>query len=151
MAMFVVLTVKLRQRGSAESKPLEGDSEVDDDPEQHRHDPHAPWAVRRGGWVLAIYRRSLSITFLGLFVASTALHATTGSHAYNAEQALSGGDDHTTGWSYLLRPQFWFESFQNWQSEFLAVAAIVLLSIVLRQHGSPESKPVHMAHRDTPA
>ena len=49
------------------------------------------------------------------------------------------------------RAQFWFESLQNWQSEFLAVAAIVLLSIVLRQHGSPESKPVHAPNQQTAA
>jgi hypothetical protein len=96
-----------------------------------------------------IYRRSLSLAFVVLFVASFALHAVTGSRAYNEEQAMSGGSDHTTGWSYLTRAQFWFESLQNWQSEFLAVAAIVLLSIVLRQHGSPESKPVHAPHRET--
>ena len=146
MAMYVVLTVKLMQWGSAESKPLEGETDVDEDPRLHRNDPDAPWPVRRGGWVLAIYRRSLSLAFVALFLAAFALHAATGSRAYNAEQAMSGGTDHTTGWSYLLRSQFWFESLQNWQSEFLAVAAIVLLSIVLRQHGSPESKPVHAPH-----
>jgi hypothetical protein len=151
MAAFVVLTVKLRQWGSAESKPLEGETDVDEDPRLHRNDPDAPWPVRRGGWLLAIYRRSLSLAFLALFLASFALHAVTGSRAYNAEQDLSGRADHTTGWSYLLRSQFWFESLQNWQSEFLAVAAIALLSIVLRQHGSPESKPVHAPHRQTAA
>lgn len=151
MAMYIVLTVKLRQWGSAESKPLEGSTDVDEDPRAHRNDPDAPWPVRRGGWILAIYRRSLSLTFLTLFGATFALHAASGSRAYNAEQAMSGQTDTTTGWSYLTRAQFWFESLQNWQSEFLAVAAIVLLSIVLRQHGSPESKPVHAAHAETGA
>ena len=101
MAMFVVLTVKFRQWGSAESKPLEGETDVDEDPRLHRNDPDAPWPVRRGGWLLAIYRRSLSLAFLALFLASFALHAVTGSRAYNAEQDLSGRADHTTGWSYL--------------------------------------------------
>lgn len=151
MAMYVVLTVKLRQWGSAESKPLVGETDVDEDPRLHQGDAEAPWPVRRGGWTLAIYRRSLSLVFLALFLASFALHAASGSRAYNAEQAMSGGSDHTTGWSYLLRWQFWFESLQNWQSEFLAVASIVLLSIVLRQHGSPESKPVHLPHHQTAA
>ena len=151
MAMFVVLTVKLRQWGSAESKPLEGATDVDEDPKTHRNDPNAPWPVRRGGWALAIYRRSLSLTLFALFLASFVLHAASGSRAYNAEQTMSGGTEHTTGWSYILRSQFWFESLQNWQSEFLAVAALVLLSIVLRQHGSPESKPVHTPHRQTAA
>jgi hypothetical protein len=44
---------------------------------------------------------------------------------------------------------FWFESFQNWQSEFLAVASIVLFSIWLRQKGSPESKPVDAPNSET--
>jgi hypothetical protein len=151
MAMYVVLTVKLRQWGSSESKPLEGETDVDENPYLHRDDPDAPWPVRRGGWVLAVYRRSLSLAFLALFLASFALHAASGSRAYNAEQSMSGGTDHTTGWSYLTRSQFWFESLQNWQSEFLAVAAIVLLSIVLRQHGSPESKPVHAPYHEIPS
>lgn len=34
----------------------------------------------------------------------------------------------------------WFESFQNWQSKFLAVASLVSMSIYLRQKDSPESK-----------
>ncbi len=53
-------------------------------------------------------------------------------------------------YDYLFESRFWFESFQNWQSEFLAVASIVLLSIWLREKGSPESKPVDMAHEETP-
>lgn len=39
--------------------------------------------------------------------------------------------------------------FQNWQSEFLSVASIVILSIYLRQKGSPESKPVDSPHMET--
>lgn len=149
MGMYVVLTVKLRQRGSAESKPFDGPIEQDEDPADHRHDADAPWPVRRGGAVLALYRNSLSLALLALFLASFLLHAATGSRAFNIEQASAGSPDHVTTWSYLGRAQFWFESLQNWQSEFLAVAAIVLLSIVLRQHGSPESKPVHVPHSTT--
>jgi hypothetical protein len=51
--------------------------------------------------------------------------------------------------AYILMPRFWFESLQNWQSEFLAVLAIVVLSIYLRQQGSPESKPVDASMDDT--
>jgi hypothetical protein len=149
MAMYVVLTIKLVQRGSAESRPIDEHTEGDDDPAAHRDDPDVPWPVRRGGVALAVYRHSLSIAFGLLFIASFALHAATGSREFNSEQTSAGVPDHTTGWTYLLRAQFWFESLQNWQSEFLAVAAIVLLSIVLRQHGSPESKPVHAPHSKT--
>ena len=54
-------------------------------------------------------------------------------------------------WQYLTTSQFWFESMQNWQSEFIAVAAIVGLSIISRQRGSAESKPVADPHRETGA
>lgn len=149
MGMYVVLTVKLRQKGSAESKPLDGETEQDEDPEQHRFDPDAPWPVRRGGAWLAVYRNSLSIALFTLFAASFLLHAWSGSREYNHELQAANTSDRVTTWSYLTRSQFWFESLQNWQSEFLAVAAIVLLTIFLRQHGSPESKPVHAPHATT--
>jgi hypothetical protein len=149
MGMYVVLTVKLRERGSAESKPLVGTTPQDDDPADHRNDPDAPWPVRRGGVWLALYRNSLGIAFLTMFAATFLLHAWTGSHEFNNEQAAADATDRVTAWSYLTRSQFWYESLQNWQSEFLAVAAIVLFSVYLRQHGSPESKPVHAPNSET--
>jgi hypothetical protein len=149
MGMYVLLTVKLRQRGSSESKPMEGATEQDEDPLLHSADPGAPWPVRRGGAWLAIYRNSLGLALLSMFVLSFLLHAWTGSRQFNHEQTAADSVDRVTTWSYLTRSQFWFESLQNWQSEFLAVSAIVLLSIVLRQHGSPESKPVHAPYGAT--
>jgi hypothetical protein len=149
MGMYVILTVKLRQKGSVESKPLDEPTKQDEDPAQHAHDPDAPWPVRRGGLWLAVYKQSLSLAFLALFIASFLFHAWTGSRVFNNEQASSGSADRVTLWSYLSRSRMWFESLQNWQSEFLAVAAIVLLSIFLRQHGSPESKPVHAPNSST--
>ncbi len=149
MAVYVLLTIKLIQRGSAESRPDDGSIEQDEDPADYRDDPDAPWPVRRGGAWVMLYRHSLSITLLILFLISFVLHAATGSRVFNAEQASAGSSDRVTTWTYLLRAQFWFESLQNWQSEFLAVAAIVILTIFLRQHGSPESKPVHASHSTT--
>jgi len=151
MAMYVLLTVKLRQLGSAESRPIDGATEQDEDPANHRDDPDAPWPVRRGGLWLAFYRNSLSVALLAAFAASFLLHAATGSRVFNEEQARAGLTDRVTTWTYLFRSQFWFESLQNWQSEFLAVAAIVILTIFLRQYGSPESKPVHAPHAETGA
>lgn len=147
MGLYVFLTAFLIQRGSAESKapPDEGGSGsdgIDADPAHHRSDPDAPWPVRRGGWVLRVYENSLSLAFLLLFLASFAGHALTGLTELNAEQRAHGaGVVSIVG--YVTSAQFWFESLQNWQSEFLAVASIVLLSIIFRQRGSPESKPVH--------
>ncbi len=149
MGMYVLLTVKLRQRGSTESKPIDEPSPVDEDPAKHRDSPDAPWPVRRGGLWLELYKRSLGLAFFVLFAAAFLLHALTGSREYNNEQAAAGSTDRVSTWGYFGRAQFWFESLQNWQSEFLAVLAIVVLTIFLRQHGSPESKPVHAPHSQT--
>jgi hypothetical protein len=142
MGAYILLTVRLRQKGSSESKPVDEDDPVDEDPELHRFDPDAPWPVRRGGISLALYKRSLSIAFFSLFAASWFLHAVTGARLYSSEELQHGGQPVST-FGYMRSAQFWFESLQNWQSEFLAVAAIVVLTIYLRQKGSPESKPVH--------
>jgi hypothetical protein len=77
------------------------------------------------------------------------MHAATGAAKHNEEQREHGSTEQVTTLEYMTTPQFWYESMQNWQSEFLAVLAIVLLSIHLRQWGSPESKPVHAKHSDT--
>jgi hypothetical protein len=148
MGAYVLLTVWLRQRGSAESKDPDDDDPTDADPAGHRVDPDAPWPVRRGGLALRLYSNSLALAFFLLFAASWLLHAVTGAHEYSADQLAHGGRPVTT-WQFVHRAEFWFQSMQNWQSELLAVASIVLLSIFLRQRGSPESKPVHAPHTQT--
>lgn len=148
MGVYVLLTAWLVQKGSAESKPAGGDPTLDEDPRHHRNDPNAPWPVRHGGLVLRLYEHSLSIALLSLFLLAFLGHLVTGSRAYNAEQ-LAHGDAPVSALGYLFRSQFWFESLQNWQSEFLAVGALVVLSVYLRQRGSPESKPVHAPHHET--
>ena len=141
MAAFVLLTVFLVQRGSAESKQ-EGDDPSDEDPASHADNPDAPWPVRRGGLALMLYEHSLLIAFGVLFVGSVIGHALGGAREYSAEQQAHGGAAVGVG-QFMTTSSFWFQSFQNWQSEFLAVGAIVVLSIFLRQRGSPESKPAH--------
>jgi hypothetical protein len=145
MAAFVLFTVFLRQKGSPESKPVEGDPDLDRDP---RPGPGAPWPVRRGGVALRLYENSLFLALLGLFLFSFALHVAAGARAFNEEQALHGADAVST-LGYLGTSRFWFESFQNWQSEFLSVGVLAVLGIWLRQRGSPESKPVDAAHAET--
>jgi hypothetical protein len=140
MGFYVLLTAFLVQKGSSESKP----PGQKDRPEDYRENagPDAPWPVRTGGWVLRIYRNSLSLALLTLFVLSFVLHLVTGTADYNEQQALEQGSPPVGVWHFLTTSDFWFQSMQNWQSEFLAVGALVLLSIGLRQHASPESKPV---------
>jgi hypothetical protein len=149
MGFYVVLTVFLFQRGSSESKKHDGTDEVEEDPDAHRDDEDAPWPVRKGGWTLALYKNSLSGAFLALFLFSFIGHAAAGARKYNEEQLEHGSTEQLSTIGYLASPQFWYESFQNWQSEFLAVLAIVVLSIWLRQWGSPESKPVHAPYDET--
>jgi len=149
MFMYVLLTAYLVQKGSAESRPLDDPAPQDEDPRGHRTDRNAPWAVRRGSeLILRLYENSLAIAFGVVFLLSLWLHAATGAAAYSEEQELHGGAAVTT-WSYLGTSQFWYESLQNWQSEFLAVAAIIGGSIYLRQRRSAQSKPVHAPHSET--
>jgi hypothetical protein len=150
MAMYVVLTAWLFQRGSAESKPVGKPADQDQDPRSAEVTARTPWPVRRGGWVRALYEHSLSALFFILFAASFALHALGGAEEYSSEQ-LAHGQPAVTVWEYLGTSQFWFESFQNWQSEFLAVAVIVGGSVFLRERGSAESKPVAEPHYSTGA
>jgi hypothetical protein len=148
MAAYVIGTVFLFQRGSAESKDPDTTEEVDEEPAAHRHDPDAPGPVRTGGLRLALYTHSLSLAFGVLFIVSFLGHAATGTHHYNAEQRAHGQAP-VSVLQYVETSRFWFESFQNWQSEFLAVGTVVVLSIWLREKGSPESKPVHSPHTKT--
>ncbi len=148
MGFYVILTVFLYQKGSAESKKPDGTNEVDEDPESHRKDKGAPGPVKKGGWRLTLYKNSLSLAFIALFLVSFIGHLISGARKYTEQQLEHNGQE-TSALEYLVKPQFWYESLQNWQSEFLAVFAIVVLTIWLRQWGSPESKPVHKPHSET--
>lgn len=146
MGLFVILTVSLRQKGSSESKKCEGKEEVDREPNPRKKD--APWPVRKGGFILAIYKNSLSIALFVLFIASFALHFY-GSLKDENHELLQKGLPLLTPSAYLGESRIWFESFQNWQSEFLSVFSIVILSVFLRQKGSPQSKPVDTPDSET--
>jgi hypothetical protein len=141
MFVFVVATAYLYQKGSAESK----------DPRKKpvRHPtkvrPDSPWPVRRGGWILRFYRHSLSAALLAFFSIGVSWHALAGHRLYN-EERLEDGEPAVTLAGYLHSSRFWFESFQNWQSEFLAIGSMVLLSIWLREANSPESKQLETPH-----
>ena len=144
MATYVMLTAVLVQRGSAESKDPDGDdAEVPLTAE-------SPEAAKAGGWRRWLYGRSLGLTLALLFVISIGLHWWGSLRAANADAALHGQLPKAPA-DYLLDARFWFESFQNWRSEFLSTAVLIVLSIYLRQKGSPESKPVNAPHDQTGA
>ena len=141
MALYVYLTVFLFQKGSAESKSLDQQEAVDREPIPHAK---APWPVKKGGLYLRIYQNSLSLIFVILFIFSFLLHAYGTMKDMNSERVVQ-----LTYLQVFAENRFWFESFQNWHSEFLSVAAIVFFSIYLRQKGSPESKPVDTPNDET--
>lgn len=146
MAMFVLLTISLKQKGSSESKSFNDREEVDREPDSQRK--NAPWPVRKGGFILSLYKHSLTIALLVLFVISFALHLY-GSFKDENEQLQMEELAPVSLSNYIFDSRFWFESFQNWQSEFLSVFAIIVLSIFLRQKGSPQSKPVDAPNFET--
>lgn len=142
MFVYVLATAFLFQRGSAESRDPDAPEEAE--PVTRK----SPWPARRGGVWLALYNHSLSAAFALLFLVSFWLHADSSFRLENQERETKGQpriefSEHLTG------SKFWFESFQNWQSEFLAIGSMVLLSIFLREKGSPESKAVQAPHGKT--
>ena len=147
MAMYVLLTALLVQRGSAESKDPD-DGPRDQDLVSQARKPGAPRVLRAGRFARAIYSRSLFLALAALFVLSFVIHWTQSARVA-AQEALEHGAKPPTTLGYLGDSQLWFESFQNWQSEFLSTAVLVVLSIFLRQRESPESKPVAAPHAQT--
>ena len=146
MLLFVWLTIFLRQKGSSESKSLDHPEEVDREPSPEKEG--APWPVRKGGLWLAIYKHSLTLSLLLLFLLSFVLHFCGSLADENLFNRLKGKPE-STYTEYLSSSRFWFESFQNWQSEFLSIFAIIVLSIYLRQIGSSQSKPVDTPNEET--
>src|SRR6266496_4365192 len=147
MAAYVAFTAFLLQRGSPESKKPDGDPS-DADPRESADAPNAPWPVRRGGLALKLYEHSLSSALQLLFLLSFVGHLLGGHAEYNQQQ-IAHGEAPVSLWSFLTSAQLWFQSFQNWQSEFLAVFTLAVLGIFLRERGSPESKPVAASHAET--
>ncbi|HEY1172461.1 MAG TPA: DUF6766 family protein [Verrucomicrobiae bacterium] len=142
MAAYVVLTAFLFQKGSAESNDPEGEES------ETQLSTHTPRPLLKGGWKLKLYEHSLSLALLGLFAVSFIGHLLGGARLHNQENLQHGKASISVG-QYLGSSQFWFESFQNWQSEFLAVLAIVVLSIWLREKNSAESKEMTAPHSST--
>lgn len=146
MSAYVVLTAYLYQKGSAESRDPDESDQVAADVSSGQ----ALSSTRAGRMRAALYSHSLGIALLGLFLLSFLLHLRESTVAETV-QSLSHGQRAPSVFSHLSSAQFWFESFQNWQSEFLSTAVIVVLSIFLRYKGSPESKPVEAPHDKTGA
>jgi uncharacterized protein DUF6766 len=151
-SLFILATIWLVQRGSTESKPL-GKAGTESDEAQklgaHAQADSPAWA-KAGGWRTLVFSNSLLIVMTTIWLGSWFAQLVTGRVVYNAEQF----DHHEAAvslWGYAGSSEFWNRTLQNWQSEFLAVASMVIFSIWLRQRGSPESKPVGEPHASTGA
>jgi hypothetical protein len=149
MSAYVVLTAILIQKGSAESRDPD-DPPRDESLASQAHKPGAPRILTAGPAARWLYAHSLGLALFTLFLLSFALHWWNSADEAAAE-ALQHGEEPSTRLAYLGDPQLWFESFQNWQSEFLSTAVLVVLSIWLRQRESPESKAVAAPHEETGA
>jgi len=148
--LFILATVWLVQRGSPESKsPGQEGTESDEEQKVAEHsDDQSPLAARRRGPLLSLFSRSLGIVMGLIFAVSWIAQFIAGRAAFN-EQQLRELQDPVDFLGYLHSADFWNRSLQNWQSEFLAVGSMAVLSIYLRQRGSPESKPVGASHSAT--
>jgi hypothetical protein len=147
MAAYVLLTAFLIQKGSPESKNPDP-SKAEDEKATGNNRQKAPWAVRHGGLVLKLYSHSLSLALVALFVLSFSFHLL-GSNKHANEEAIQHQQPPVTIADTLVGSQFWYESFQNWQSEFLSIGVLLVLGIFLRERDSPESKPVAAPHSMT--
>ena len=148
--LYILGTVWLLQRGSPESKELDQAGRESDEEQMvgpHARDDSPRWAVA-GGLRRRVYENSLVGAMGAIWLASWLAQAITGRVGYNAEQ-LDHNEAALTFWQYLGSSDFWNRTLQNWQSEFLAVGSMAVLSIYLRQRGSPESKRVGAPHDAT--
>lgn len=148
--LFIAATIWLVQRGSPESKKP-GDEGAGSDEEQmvgeHAREDSPSWARARG-FRQVVFSNSLLLVMGTVFVLSWLAQSLAGTVVMNSENAQHGQPQIT--WpEYLATPDFWSRTLQNWQSEFLAVGAMIALSIYLRQRGSSESKPVGLPHHTT--
>lgn len=147
MWALVVLTIFLKQKGADDSKPMRGTT-MQDTNSRYSIIRAANWRQRRQAIGHGLYAHSLGLVLIAIFFVSFCLHAIGGTQMYN-EDAEYYGNETVSVIQYVGTSRFWYESLQNWQSEFLAVGALLLLSIKLRERGSPESKPVGKAHDQT--
>jgi hypothetical protein len=150
--LYILATVWLLQRGSPESKPL-GQAGRESDADQRvgaQADARSPLWAKVGGLRTRLYSHSLVIVMALVWLASWGVQAVAGRVAYNADQ-LDHQEAALTFVQYVGSSDFWNRTLQNWQSEFLAVGSMAVLSIYLRERGSPESKPVGAAHDATGA
>jgi hypothetical protein len=148
--LYLTMTVWLLQKGSPESKELHmaGRESAEEQKIGEHADADSPAWARTGGWRTAVFSRSLALVMGAIFLASWMVQSVAGWAAFN-QTRLERMQDPISWVAYLTNADFWSRTLQNWQSEFLAVGSMAVLSIYLRERGSPESKPVGSPHSAT--
>ncbi|TLP60807.1 DUF6766 family protein [Microbispora triticiradicis] len=148
--LYILITVWLIQRGSPESKKR-GEEGLESDAEQkvgRFAGAGSPAWAAAGGWRRTLFSHSLGLAMGLIFLLSWLAQSVAGLAAYDEERLARLEDP--VGWGgYVMSAEFWNRTLQNWQSEFLAVASMVLLAIFLRERGSPQSKKVGDPHSAT--
>ena len=138
LGSLIIFGVYLHQRGAPHSRK----------PGRFGHPKDSEKRTPAGSRLGWARRNSLSLVFVALFVVTFVLHLLSGAAAYNQQRAYSHQAPLSVA-AFSVSAEFWFSTFQTWQAEYMAIALYVLLSIFLRQEGSPESKPVNAPNSDT--
>jgi hypothetical protein len=149
-SLYIVATVWLLQRGSNESTVL-GDAGLESDEQQQVGEyarPDSPAWAKAVGIRRWIYSNSLMVLMTAIFFLSWFGQSVNGWRSFNNTRDVHKSV-HLSYGEYLVNADFWNRTLQNWQSEFLAVGAMAIFTVYLRQRGSPESKPVGAPHEET--
>ncbi len=145
--LYILATVWLVQRGSSESKKPGNEGRESDEQQmvgEHATADSPRWA-RVGGWRTRLYSHSLVLVMGTVFLVSWTAQLVAGRVARN-EERMRDLLEPLGPVQYLGSSDFWLRTFQNWQSEFLAIGTMAVFAIYLRERGSPESKEVGTAH-----
>ena len=149
--LYIAATVWFVQRGSSESKdPGEAGRATEREQRMGRWaEESSPGPAKLpGGLRRRLYAHSLLIVMGAVFAGSWLAQSVAGHVAYDEQQLLDLSAPVSWG-EYLASADFWSRTLQNWQSEFLAVGSMAVLSVYLRERGSPESKAVGAPHAET--
>lgn len=148
--LYILATIWFLQEGSPESAKLDSAGLESDEAQKigPHADPDSPRWAKVGGWRTGLFSWSLVIVMATIFLLSWFAQSIAGWASYNETRLEQLRDP--IGWGgYLLHADFWERTLQNWQSEFLAVGSMAVLSVYLRARGSAESKPVGEPHAST--
>src|SRR3954465_9026524 len=92
--------------------------------------------------------RGRGLFFGAIFLAALVGQALVGHADFNHAQVAHHGDPVSLG-RYATSSDFGADVLENWQSEYLQFTLYILTTVWLLQRGSPESKPLDKAGRES--